>query len=241
MPDPKPPTATTPRWLSDERPKKPPWKRGGLPYLAEPNYYRMGYQLAVELLDGSERKYRAPSAPDPKAIVERMLADANQMLEWYGDREYRGKWQFWKRLEAPEKRLRDFLLKTIRPCLEILDADICLGRGKEVDPGGMDGRLSPLRLKADNGSLAYRPLYNLAYYEARRGRVGPAVRYLIAALRGAPPSRRAALLARAENDTTLRAVVTDRAFEAQRNVFDPAPKKPPAPRKRKSKTKKPKT
>jgi hypothetical protein len=231
MPDSRRLSPTSPRWLTDERdPRKPPWKRGGLPYLGEPNYYRMAYQLAVELVEGSARGFKGPQAPDPEAIVERLIEDANLMLGWYKRREYLGEGQFWKRLEPPEERLRDFLTKTILPCLEILRANIGHGRFDETEAAKVEVRLQMLRRAAEDGRLSYRPLYNLACYEAMRDQVRPAVQYLIDALHKAPSSRKAGLLARAENDMALKRVVTDVTFEAKRKVFDPSLQKPPKPR-----------
>jgi hypothetical protein len=236
-------------WLTEERDPDDPVGRKGHPFLEEPNYYRMAYQLAVELIeprrvvrktilvdeDGpTERDPTArepdpePRDPDPQAtaIVRRLIDDANLMLRWYEERENHGIGQFWKRLDDRQKALRSFLEKTLLPCLEILRA--------EIDPrpcDGVDAALERRREEADARRLAYRPLYNLASHEAGKERCGSnqnearslprAEKLLLEAISKAPTSRQAALLARAENDTALAALFESEEFRSRLAVSSP--------------------
>jgi hypothetical protein len=255
--------AASPDWLSAERrkPKKrhnprrdpklkdPAAKRskGGLPYLADPNYYRMAYQLAVELIKNPEED---PKAPDPKEIVKQLLDDADLMITWYRRCEYLGEGQWWKRLDSQEKALLRFLEETIVPCMQIIRAVI----DPEPDPPAtaeeVKRQVKVLREEADTRKLAYRPLYNFAWYEAEESKKEEsrkaeddeaeekaeqahtrAVTYLLAAVRKAPARRRKALLERADHDKSLESVVDDADFQAERKVFDTpaAPSSPAAP------------
>jgi hypothetical protein len=187
----------------------------------------MAYQLAVDLLEGSKRKLDTPPAPKPEAIIARLIEDAKLMLSWYEQREYHGKGQFWKRLEPREKSLQTFLSKTILPCLEILRAGLSASGLSKSEFAEAKARLRFWQNEAKRGRLPYRPLYNLACYEAAHGQVLTGVEYLLRALHDAPPSRQAALLARAESDVTLKEVLTDPDFEVVRRVFDPVAKDAP--------------
>jgi hypothetical protein len=243
MPDAKQPDGATPRWLADKRnPEEPVDEKNGLAYLGEPSYYRMAYQLAVELVEGAERgfgaepkrrlkvkraksKFEGSVAPRAAEIIARLIEDANLMLAWYEHREYLGKGQFWKRLNRPEKRLKAFLTDTILPCLEILRASFEADQFPNTDAAVIQLRLQMRQREARTGRLAYRPLYNLACYEATKGKpqqgVANGVEYLLDALRKAPSSRKAALLARAEEDIALKKVVDHPHFKAERRLFDP--------------------
>lgn len=243
MPDAKQPDRATPRWLADKRNlKEPVNKENGHPYLGNPSYYRMAYQLAVELVEGSERgfaaqakhrlkvkrakpKFEGSAAPSAAEIIARLIEDANLMLAWYEHREYLGKGQFWKRLNRPEKRLKAFLADTILPCLEILRASFEADQFPDTDAAVIQLRLQMRQREARIGRLAYRPLYNLACHEATKGKpkegMANGVEFLLDALRKAPPSRKAALLARAEEDITLKDIVDHPHFKAERRLFDP--------------------
>jgi hypothetical protein len=245
--------AASPDWLSAERPKPkkrrnprrdpklkdPAAKRskGGLPCLADPNYYRMAYQLAVELIKNPGED---PKAPDPKTIVKQLLDDADLMITWYKRREYLGEGQWWKRLDSQEKALLRFLEETIVPCLQIIRAVIDPEPDPPATAAEVKRQVKILREEADTRKLAYRPLYNFAWYEAEESKKEEsrkaeddeaeekaeqahtrAVTYLLAAVRKAPARRRKALLERADHDKSLESVVDDAEFQAERKVFDP--------------------
>lgn len=208
--------------------------KGGLPYLADPNYYRMAYQLAVELIKNPDE---GPKAPEPKVIVARLIADADLIITWYRRREYLGKGQPWKRLDSKQKALLRFLEETIVPCLQIIRGVIDPKPDPPATAEEVKRQLKMLHEEADARKLAYRPLYNLAWYEAEESKkakgeeakektaLSKAVGYMLAAVREAPARRRKALLERADHDESLKSVVDDPEFQAERKVFDT----PPAP------------
>jgi len=200
------------------------------PYLADANYYRLGYQLAAQLMhreesgqkpprrgpeEGPEILYGRADTPSPKGPstyrvqareqAEGFLADAATTLRWLGQRRAQRKpWQS-NALKPTEERLEEFLMRTVEPTLQIIVAASL----RSSDPKGAEDHVQTVRQRAarrGEQDVSYRVLYNLACYEA--GKVEDdaplaAVRYLREALRRAPANRRQELGRWATKDPSL--------------------------------------
>jgi hypothetical protein len=200
----------------------------GHEYLNDPDYYRLGYQLAAQLVnsmhDSAQQKRpvlisardilfgetghrdkdsrsRTPRA-DAQQVAKPLLEEARSMRKWYKRREEAHWWQFSERLAPKEKRLREFLLRTVEPCLKLVIAASL----REESPSEAEQIVSPLRGDAKSESLSYRALYNLACYEAGRddqkGR-NRALVYLQLGIRQAPADRQLELVRWAKKDPSL--------------------------------------
>jgi hypothetical protein len=200
-------------------------------HLRDPNYYRLGYQLAAQQIHarGSDHAEKKPELPIPAEILyddlppERVLAGegrpaatgdnargfAEDLRYTAGhtraeiEREKPPPWQFWRGPNQRDARLSRFLDRTVIPCLELVIADALRAEG---DVAAAESRAKPLRAEADelDGDLSYRALYNLACYEAgdKTDREN-AVRYLGRALRLAPADRQRELANWARQDPSL--------------------------------------
>jgi hypothetical protein len=206
----------------------PTAKRG---YLADPNYYRLGYQLAAQIMHREEigekrgalfekvsdimygeRKARESYRSEAQSRAEEIAVDANAFLDWY-DYRYRQtrRWGIFPRQPSKRKeRLEQFLRRTVLPCLTIVIA-ASLRRGH---PAEAEAKIAPLRRRAEvtratadkEEPISYRSLYNLACYEAGAGNAAgreAALRYLAEALERAPGGRRQELGRWATKDPSL--------------------------------------
>jgi hypothetical protein len=202
------------------------------PHIADADYYRLGYQLAAQLMNGAaahaDRGRRRPGAPaivndDPLAVARRLLEDADIVLRWY---RARSRSALRRRRPAPhEDRLRTFLAETIVPCCELIAARRLhqLERADEAQP-----LVDDVLRRAAAGELSYRAYYALACLEANDGEHADAIEYLGRALYEAPAARRAELAEWARNDPAfapVRAAVI--ALVEPRDA--PAPAPAPAP------------
>lgn len=193
------------------------------PYLREPNYYRLGYQLSAQLMNSTHSEkgtyagrvrrhvHRTPSGSgEPPAVnrkrartsAERLEQEARETLDWYQRRIKAGWWTLPKRLSPTEERLRLFLASTVEPCLKLVIAAV----RRTEDPDAADHQVEPLRKEAKSGgSLSYRAVYNLACYEANGDEKGlsNAVSYLRLALQEAPEDRQQEMVRWAAKDPSL--------------------------------------
>lgn len=157
-------------------------------FLTDPNYYRLGYQLAAQLLNRElalredEPHYESLSGrgdepgddprvselfTDPLAIAERLLVDTDSMLAWYRDRLARAKWRPWVRAVQPhEQRLITFVSGTVEPCAHLIAAAVLLERGV-TDPERVEGHVDAVMERARGNELSYRGYYGLACWHAR--------------------------------------------------------------------------
>lgn len=152
-------------------------------YLAEPNYYRLAYQLAAQRLHAHLTRASMPgeigeeirlSGGDSKGMKADALAaaergakdvatEARSMLEWFAMREKKPWWRpRGRRLETGEKRLQQFLAETLLPGAVLLLAGIMAERGEH---GAAEGLVRPFRARVVRADLSYRAAYNLACYE----------------------------------------------------------------------------
>lgn len=213
----------------------------GRRYLKKADYYRLGYQLSAQLMNAEHRRHYQrelfalsggrhggtpafdyifrPSSSRARSSAERFVEEIDEMLEWYSRRKAK-QWAFWRRLRAKEKRLEQFLTRTVRPCLELVGAASLLW---DENDAGAEEKVEPLRAAALKGDLSYRALYNLACYEAHRGgrQVGQTLRYLAEALREAPADRVEELARWAEKDPSLSGLRGDERFKELLARFQP--------------------
>jgi hypothetical protein len=209
-------------------------------YLADANYYRLGYQLVAQLTHQQEaNQTHEPAVEKPLDILygewvrgksdqidvedraNQLLEEAEAVLATYARRRETRKWVIFRNsLTAKEERLEQFLRRTVNPCLTIvLAASIRLR-----SPAEAEAQIAPLRDRAnlsggpgteEANELSYRSLYNLACYEAGSAEALPqnnALRYLAAALERAPVPRRVELARWAQMDPSLKSVADTAAF-----------------------------
>lgn len=193
------------------------------PQIADADYYRLGYQLAAQLMnreaagqDALPRPLGAPriAADDPLAVSMQLLRDARTMLAWLQRRE-RSRLR-WRQPTAQEDRLRTFLAATIEPSCALLAARRLhqLERHDEAAPL-VEHALELAR--ADE--LSYRAYYALACLEANDGADHDAILYLSRALYKAPRARRDELAEWALQDPAFASVRA--AVEEIVAVLDP--------------------
>jgi hypothetical protein len=153
--------------------------------------------------------------------AEDLAREARSMIATYGGRQTDARWwQPWgpKRLTAGEKKLKQFLSRTLLPCLEILigGALLYLRRFQEAE-----AHVAPLRDRAAENDLSFRVYYNLACYEAGRGAKQEgdqssllALQYLGKALRLVSGRRRDELVRWAQKDPSLKPLREERRFRS---------------------------
>jgi hypothetical protein len=181
------------------------------PHIVDADYYRLGYQLAAQLMNraaapAADRRPRRSGAPpivddDPLALARRLLDDAQIVLRWHHARH--ASWMRWRRPAPHEDRLRDFLAETIVPCCALIAAR----RLHQLDrPGEAQPLVDEVLERAARGQLSYRGYYALACLEANDGAGADAIEYLGRALYKAPRARRAELAEWAQNDPAFASV-----------------------------------
>ncbi len=165
------------------------------PQIADADYYRLGYQLAAQLMnreaagqDTAERPLGAPPIvhEDPLAVAMQLLRDARSMLAWYDRRIHHNRLR-WRVPTAQEQRLSTFLAATIEPSCALLAARRLhqLERPDEAAP-----LVAHVLELARADQLSCRAYYALACLEANDGDGGDAILYLGRALYRAPRVRR---------------------------------------------------
>jgi tetratricopeptide (TPR) repeat protein len=171
---------------------------------ADADYYRLGYQLAAQLLNReAEPGAPAPAEPGAPAIVnhealavaQQLLDDARAVLAWLDTR--RTTWMRWRRPTLQEERLGTFLAETVEPCCAVVAARRLYQLGRADDA---EAYVDDVRRRAQNGTLSYRGYYAIACFEGGAGGHDEALAHLARALRDAPRNRRAELARWAEND-----------------------------------------
>jgi tetratricopeptide (TPR) repeat protein len=199
-------------------------KRPTYRYSADPTYYRLGYQLAAQLMNSEhagEQKGKQ-SSPGPiakllrwpgdagtgatpkkaqaRATAESFERDAQEILERFKGRENAQLFPRCHALSETEKRLQTFLKCTVVPCLELVIA--ACGRDKDE----AKSKVKRLELRAKYGDISYRALYNLACYEATDPEPNQdlAFKYLGQALRLAPGDRQRELVRWADEDPSFK-------------------------------------
>jgi hypothetical protein len=213
----------------------------GRKYLTDANYFRLGYQLAAQLMHrekSGEKKgglfesadailYGDPKHPDPyrfdsRRQAERFLEEAENVLKGFRERRKKRRLLIFRpKLEVKEERLEHFLCRTVTPSLTILIAASI----RPGNPAEAEAKVEPVRKRANlerdsnvekEKAVSYRTLYNLGCYEAGqaedRGR-NAALRYLAAALDRAPGSRRRELGSWASKDPSLTPLEDDETFK----------------------------
>lgn len=211
------------------------------PYLADATYYRVGFQLAAQLVNRAlyQPSHDKPSysvspddvagyAPhtviheDPLSVARQVMADAQEMLSWYEQRRARARW--WtprmRPLAPQEERLRLFLTRTIVPCtLLLLDGETPdppppSSNDDEYARQDQDHAYTIIR-RVTAGDPSYRAFYSLTCWQVSRdqGRTRDALEYLGRALHDAPRSRRPRLAEWAAEDPSLERLRADHAAE----------------------------
>jgi tetratricopeptide (TPR) repeat protein len=188
------------------------------PYLTDAGYYRLGYQLAAQLMNAlaeadSRESVRSRAISrekrDPLFIASRLLEETRLVLSWYEARVEA--FMRWHRLAAREVRLRRFLAETIEPCCALIVARCLYDRGR---PEEAAEHVEFVSQREEAGTLSYRAYYALACLEAnvdataiersalvpRHGGAAVALDHLHRALRDAPGDRRAPLARWATRD-----------------------------------------
>jgi hypothetical protein len=218
-----------------------------LPYLEEPNYYRIAYQLAAQQMHDDLAPTMATTrdatirteVPPARTVAEELVYHADHVLAWF-KRRTRGSWlrlRPKRRLTTNEKRLVAFLDKTIEPSARLLLAGIDL-KADRLRDAEKNANLVRARNVHD---LSHRALYNLSCYEAqfaaaKQWDVEAARRSLDAlrdALRSVYGQNRAELVRWADKDPAFTAALAKPDF---RDAFDdlletysvPAEPDPPA-------------
>lgn len=215
---------------------------GGRGYLADPNYYRLGYQLVAQTMHresaGAARESRRPLFKEAQDILygkarypeshrfearDRALAlsaEAGAVLRSYRERRGANWWNLLAdELSPKEERLEEFLDRTVLPCLAVVIAASL----RSTDPDEAEQTIAPLRQRAElDGSerrrrtISYRALYNLACYEAgsrENAAHARALSYLTAAIEEAPGARRRELRRWAGKDPSLRSLASKPGFQ----------------------------
>jgi tetratricopeptide (TPR) repeat protein len=125
-------------------------------YLGDPNYYRLGYQLAAQQLN------QALGAASGETLRRAAVETATRLLRTIGDRLDRSAGT---RGEANQVRLDAFLRRTVRPCGElVLAAALADSRGGEPEA---TERAERVLEAADRGEVSYRVHYAIACWYAR--------------------------------------------------------------------------
>ena len=161
------------------------------PHLAEPNYYRLVYQVAAQRMhaylttvsdessENGERDAdpvhsidRATGAGTNEASTllkaagidaDRLIKDANSMQAWFRKRAEQRWWVRGRRLRSGERRLEKFLSATVLPSTKLLKAGIMVVAGERSEAERL---VQPIRDKVlQDADLSYRTAYNLACYE----------------------------------------------------------------------------
>lgn len=208
------------------------------PHIADADYYRLGYQLAAQLVnretagqDALPQPVGAPriAAGDPLAVSMQLLRDARSMLDWY-DRRRRSRLR-WRQPAPQEDRLRTFLAATIEPSCALLAARRLhrLERPEEAAP-----LVEHVLDLARADELSYRAYYALACLEANDGDHDDAILYLSRALYKAPRARRDELAEWALSDPAFAPVRGEvgrlvAALDPQAGAPAATPAVPPAP------------
>jgi hypothetical protein len=97
-----------------------------VPYLRDPNYYRLSYQLvAQEANHAIAPSIDRPADPTLRGrTAERLVDEIDKELNDLERRQRRARWRPLKSLKVPELRLQRFLAGTVEPCtLLIVAAD----------------------------------------------------------------------------------------------------------------------
>ena len=174
------------------------------PHSADADYYRLGYQLAAQLLNrdaepGAPARTE-PGAPaivnnEPLTVAQQLLGDAGAVLAWLDAR--RTTWMRWRRPTHQEEHLGTFLAETVEPCCAVIAARRLyqLGRAEEAQ-----AYVADVRRRAQDGTLSYRAYYAVACLEGGTGDRHEALAHLARALRDAPRNRREELAQWARND-----------------------------------------
>jgi tetratricopeptide (TPR) repeat protein len=174
------------------------------PHSADADYYRLGYQLAAQLLNReAEPGLAAPAEPgappiinnEPLEVAQQLLDDARAVLVWLDAR--RTTWMRWRRPTPQEERLGTFLAETVEPCCAVIAARRLyqLGRADEAQ-----AYVAEMRRRAQAGVLSYRAYYAVACLAGGTGARDEALAHLARALRDAPRNRREELAQWARND-----------------------------------------
>jgi hypothetical protein len=209
--------------------------------LLDPDYYRLRYQLAAQLMHRQEKgggwephyataldilygerlqTEKRPTKVEAEAEAQALIEDARTTLRFFEKQEQTKRWGLLPvKLTVKQQRLRQFLLRTVVPCLEIVIA----AARRNAEGADSEAELSPLRRTIEDQrhrpqldrAVSYRVLYNLACYEAG-GRVPnreATMGYLAQALVQAPADRRQELGKWARKDPSFGALREDPAFE----------------------------
>jgi hypothetical protein len=206
--------------------------------LFDPDYYRLRYQLAAQLMhrqeEGVGRAIGYATAFDilygervqtnerrAQAEVEaqELIDDAQSTLRYFEQEEMKKKWGLFPvKLTVKQQRLRQFLLHTVVPCLEIVIA----ASRRRTESGG-EAEIALLRHAVEDQrvkpepqrTVSYRVLYNLACFEAdgEAPNKEATMEYLAQALESAPADRRQELGKWARRDPSFKALQEDPAFK----------------------------
>jgi hypothetical protein len=206
-------------------------------YLRDPNYYRLGYQLAAQLLNGSlvgmvpppdtRLPEHAQGLVDDQGITpaSHVIEGARRMVQWYEHRARKARYRPWVRKLSPtELRMMRFLSETVEPSSELLIAHALLLQGRKTEAEGVVRRVRSGR------RLSYRAHYNFACYEAGRAKIASSYPegadvedalqesfdHLTSAIEGAPPEKQGDLARWAKDDPALKPLVeANKRFAAQ--------------------------
>lgn len=139
-------------------------------HLEDPNYFRLGYQLAAQRLNAALRHHADPRSSDWLAqsveAAAEVIADANRVLSYYGEHPVRRLPWRRRRPSPPEERLRRFLSGSVIPGARLIQADARSRQKNAPGPDTDDPNEIVRKLRTHAAKYSYRVHYNLACYEA---------------------------------------------------------------------------
>jgi hypothetical protein len=149
-----------------------------VPYLQEPNYYRIAYQLAAQQMhdDLAPTMSTTPDAairtevPSARRVADELVYHADEVLDWL-NRRSRSRWvrlRLMRKLTPSQQRLQAFLDTTIAPGARLLLAGIDLEEGQLPNA---EKNANVVRAR-DVYELSHRALYSLSCYEAQLAAAG---------------------------------------------------------------------
>lgn len=205
-------------------------RAGGRSYRTDPNYYRLAYQLAAQQVNGAicRQQGRSPSTEQDRVAIrsrfeeglrsaQDVASSTREVIDAYRERQAEYRW--WRRrgprkLNAREQRLLRFLARTVHPCAVLLAAGALLFLEEEERAEKL---AEGIRAGGGRDDLSYRVYYNLACYEAGRGRHEQALEDLRIALHKVSGRRRTSLVQWAGADPSLELIRADSRYRLRFN------------------------
>jgi tetratricopeptide (TPR) repeat protein len=188
----------------------------GRRYAADPNYFRLTYQLAALQLNAAlsadsirvngQLLTREELVKRSAATALNLVEDAERLLTRYRKKTAQRSWKrgFRKgQLDPREERLHRFLIETVKPSAWLVRAGALLAQDKTSEAERVVG---DIREEAKRNPLSYRTYYNLACYDASRESRTDAIEDLRQAVRRASGRNLVELLRWAKDDPSLKSL-----------------------------------